>query len=144
MPRLDPATKTLYEAALPRDPRITTRAMFGGLGSFVNGNMFAGALGDRMFLRLPAEDLGRLLAEPGGGPFEPVPGRAMAGYATVPKAWAAEPERVRAWAARALAWAAALPPKARKGGARGAKSAAPPPPQSPDRPRSPKRPGRAH
>lgn len=87
--------------------------MFGGLGSFVNGNMFAGALGDRIFLRLPDPDREALLKAPGGGPFEPVKGHAMAGYATVPKAWTKEPERVRDWMGRALAWVATMPPKER-------------------------------
>lgn len=111
LPRLDPGTKRLYESVLPSDGRIETRSMFGGLGSFVNGNMFAGALGDRIFLRLPEGDREALLREPGGGPFEPVKGHAMAGYATVPKAWGANPDRVREWTARALAFVAAMPPK---------------------------------
>lgn len=111
MPRLDPATKRFYESVLPADKRIVTRSMFGGLGSFVNGNMFAGALGNRMFLRLPDADREVLLKEPGGGPFEPVKGRPMAGYATVPGPWMRDADRVRPWVTRALAWGAAMPPK---------------------------------
>jgi len=111
LPRLDAKAQRLYDSMLPKDATITTRSMFGGLGSFVNGNMFAGALGDRIFLRLPDADRDALLKEPGGGPFEPVKGHAMAGYATVPKAWMAEPDRVRVWMGRALAWVAAMPPK---------------------------------
>jgi len=88
--------------------------MFGGLGSFVNGNMFAGALGDRMFVRLVDSDREALLMEPGGGPFEPVQGHAMAGYATIPKAWAKDPDRIREWMGRSLVWVAGLPPKAPK------------------------------
>jgi len=85
--------------------------MFGGLGSFVNGNMFAGALGKQMFLRLPDADRTALLREPGGGPFEPIKGRPMAEYATVPKLWMMDPDRVREWVSRSLEWVAALPPK---------------------------------
>ncbi len=88
--------------------------MFGGLGSFVDGNMFAGALGDRMFLRLPDPELQGLLKEPGGGPFEPVRGHAMAGYATVPRAWMNDPEKVRGWVERSVEWVAAMPPKKAK------------------------------
>ena len=115
LPRLDAATRRFYESVLPPDERITTRSMFGGLGSFVNGNMFAGALGDRIFLRLPDPDLQRLLKESGGGPFEPVKGHAMAGYATVPKAWGEDPVKVRGWVGRSVEWVAALPPKNAKG-----------------------------
>ena len=85
--------------------------MFGGLGSFVNENMFAGALGKQMFLRLPDADRTALLREPGGGPFEPIKGRTMAEYATVPKLWMMDPDRVREWVSRSLEWVAALPPK---------------------------------
>lgn len=111
MPRLDPATKRFYASVLPADDRIVTRSMFGGLGSFVNGNMFAGALGKQMFLRLPDADREKLLREPGGGPFEPIKGRTMAGYATVPGPWMGDPNRVRPWATRALEWVAAMPLK---------------------------------
>lgn len=113
LPRLDPATKSFYESILPKDPGIETRPMFGGLGSFVHGNMFAGALGTAVFVRLPERERGDLLREPGGGPFEPVKGHAMAEYATLPPAWVREPVRAREAAAKALAWAAAMPPKAK-------------------------------
>ncbi len=96
--------------------------MFGGLGSFVNGNMFAGALGDRIFLRLPDPDLQRLLKEPGGGPFEPVKGHTMTGYATVPRAWMESSEKVRGWVERSVEWAAGLPPKKAKGKKRTART----------------------
>jgi len=114
LPRLDAATRRFYEAVLPEDERIRTKSMFGGLGSFVNGNMFAGVLGDRIFLRLPDPELQGLLEEPGGGPFEPVRGRAMAGYATVPRAWMNDSEKVRGWVERSVEWVAAMPPKKAK------------------------------
>lgn len=111
LPRLDPETQRFYEASLPPDPRIETRSMFGGLGSFVNGNMFAGALGAQIFLRLPEAYRGEILQEQGGGPFEPIKGHPMAGYAIVPEPWLHSPERVREWMGRALEWVAAMPPK---------------------------------
>jgi len=114
LPRLNPATKRLYESVLPADPRIETRSMFGGLGSFVNGNMFSGALGDRIFLRLPEADRAGLLREPGAKVFEPVKGRAMAEYVTVPETWTRDPDRVREWMGRSLEWAAGMPPKRAK------------------------------
>jgi len=116
LPRLDPETKRFYDAILPADPRIETRSMFGGLGSFVNGNMFSGALGKRVFLRLPNPELETLLGEPGGGPFEPVKGRAMTGYATLPASWMKDADRAREWAGRSLAFVASLPPKKAKRG----------------------------
>lgn len=114
LPRLDPTARALYEASLPKDDRIQTRAMFGGLGSFVNGNMFSGALGTKVFLRLPTRDLEALMKEPGGGPFEPVKGHAMGGYATVPDSWLRESAKAREAMKRAFAYVASLPPKAAK------------------------------
>lgn len=111
LPRLDPETKQFYDTILPTEGKIETRSMFGGLGSFVNGNMFAGALGTKIFLRLPDADRRALLREPGGGPFEPVKGHAMAEYATVPAGWVGNAERVRPWMAKSLAFAATLPAK---------------------------------
>ena len=114
LPKLDAAARARYEAALPEDGRIETRSMFGGLGSVVNGNLFCGALGRKIFLRLPPEDLEALLREPGGGPFEPVKGHAMSGYATVPDSWTGDPIRIREGMKRAFTWVASLPPKAPK------------------------------
>lgn len=111
LPRLDPAAKEFYESVLPRDERLETRSMFGGLGSFVNGNMFAGALGKQIFLRLPEAGRAALLREPGGGPFEPVKGRAMAEYATLPDSWMRSPDRVKPWMDRSLEWVAKMPAK---------------------------------
>ncbi len=113
LPRLDPETRRVYEAALPPDPRIRTRSMFGGLGSFVNGNMFAGVLGQRIFLRLPEAHRVSLLKEPGGGPFEPIQGHAMPGYAVVPEPWMRDADRIHLWLGRALEWVGAMPPKAK-------------------------------
>ena len=92
--------------------------MFGNLAAFVNGNMFAGLYGNDVFVRLPDADRSRLLAEDGPSRFEPVPGRPMAGYVTLPSAWRDEPDRVRSWAIRSLEWAGQMPekkPKAKKG-----------------------------
>ncbi|GAA1252140.1 hypothetical protein GCM10009609_14330 [Pseudonocardia aurantiaca] len=54
-----------------------------------------------------------LLVEDGEGSFGPAE-RPMAGYAAIPPAWRASPERARPWVERALAHIGALPPKARK------------------------------
>ncbi len=72
----------LFADALPDDPRIERRKMFGYPAIFVGGNMCAGLFQDRMFARLAPADADAL---PGGAqPFEPMPGRAMKGYAHNP------------------------------------------------------------
>ncbi|MFL5778264.1 MAG: TfoX/Sxy family protein [Chloroflexota bacterium] len=110
MPKTDAATEAAFRALVPDDPRVTLRPMFGNLSAFVNGQMFSGVFGSDLFVRL--DDVGRdELRQAGGGPFEPMPGRPMREYAMVPGDWRADPTPARAWVERALAWAAALPPK---------------------------------
>ncbi len=118
LPRLDPETERFYESVLPSDDQIETRSMFGGLGSFVNGNMFCCALGRQVFLRLSETDRRPILQEPGSSPFEPVQGHRMAEYVTVPESWMRSPDRVRGWIGRSLEWVAAMPPKKGKKKAR--------------------------
>ncbi|KKI20291.1 MULTISPECIES: TfoX/Sxy family protein [unclassified Leucobacter] len=88
-------------------PEVEVKPMFGQLGAFVNGNMFAGLFGPDLGVKL-AEPDAAVLAASGGGPFGPVE-RPMGGYLTLPAdADAAE------WIGRALAHVATLPPKAPK------------------------------
>ncbi|GAA1776504.1 hypothetical protein GCM10009768_01240 [Leucobacter iarius] len=88
-------------------PEAEVKPMFGQLGAFVNGNMFAGLFGPDLGVKL-AEPDAAVLAASGGGPFGPAE-RPMGGYLTLPvDSDAAE------WIGRALAYVAALPPKAPK------------------------------
>ena len=114
MPRPDDATRAYFHSLLPEDARVGVRPMFGQLAGFVNGNMFSGIFGDRVFVRLPEPDRAELLATPGAGPFAPMEGRPMTEYVTLPDGWRTEPDRARAWVARSLTWTATLPPKEKK------------------------------
>src|SRR5450631_351356 len=51
----------LLRAALPRDPRISTLNMFGGLAAMVKGNMFGGTFGRSAIARLAPDDLAEAL-----------------------------------------------------------------------------------
>jgi TfoX/Sxy family transcriptional regulator of competence genes len=113
LPRPDADTKEAFQSLLPDDPRIVVRPMFGNVAAFVNGNMFTGVFGQDLFVRLPEEERAELIAE-GGAEFEPMPGRAMKEYVTLPRAWRGEPGRSGAWIERSLSWAGKLPPKAPK------------------------------
>lgn len=63
-----------FHAALPKDPAVEPRKMFGFDCAFVNGNMFTGLHQADWMLRLPEADREALLAVPGARPFEPVQG----------------------------------------------------------------------
>jgi TfoX/Sxy family transcriptional regulator of competence genes len=114
MPRPDDASREFFRSVMPDDPLIQTRPMFGNLAAFVNGNMFAGLFGDRVFVRLSPEARAELLAYDGAGPFEPMPGRPMGEYVVLPGAWRGEPERAHSWVLRSFRWAAELPTKEKK------------------------------
>jgi TfoX/Sxy family transcriptional regulator of competence genes len=114
MPRPDDESREFFRTVLPADPLIRTRPMFGNLAAFVNGNMFAGLFGDRVFVRLPPEARAELLAQPGAAPFAPMAGRPMTEYATLPAEWRGDPAAAQEWLRRSLEWAAALPLKEKK------------------------------
>jgi TfoX/Sxy family transcriptional regulator of competence genes len=102
----------LFTESLPDDPRLERRKMFGYPVVFVNGNMCAGLFQDRVFARLSNEDRATL---PGGGDyFEPMPGRPMKAYAVIPDEVVADEEKLVGVLARAVAFTAVQPPKAKK------------------------------
>ncbi len=113
MPRPTEEAKAAFQALLPNDPRVTIRPMFGNVAAFANGNMFAGLFGKDLFVRLPAEQRARVIGD-GGAEFEPMPGRPMKDYVTLPSSWRREGKSARSWVSRSLAWTVTLPPKERK------------------------------
>jgi TfoX/Sxy family transcriptional regulator of competence genes len=94
-----------------RFPQAERRKMFGYPALFVGGNLATGLFADSWMVRLGPDDLQELLAVPGAGPFSPMPGRTMSGYATLPPDVVADDARLDAWLARAIAFAGSLPAK---------------------------------
>ena len=74
-PRPDDESRRWFDGVLPYDPRIQVKPMFGNLAAFVNRNMFLGAFGADVFVRLPQADRNELLSEDGASAFEPMKGR---------------------------------------------------------------------
>jgi len=108
IPKPTDADRDRFAALVPDAPGVEVKAMFGNLGAFVNGNMFMGLFGADVGIKLPAEAQQKLLDEPGAGPFGPED-RPMGGYVTLPASWSTR--KAKPWVAKALATAAALPPK---------------------------------
>jgi TfoX/Sxy family transcriptional regulator of competence genes len=102
--------KAAFTGLVPDGPDVTLRPMFGNLAAFVNGNMFTGLFGEDLFVRVSEDDTAKLRKE-GGRDFEPVPGRAMKGYVTVPGTWRSRPDATAAWIRSALELTRRLPPK---------------------------------
>lgn len=104
-----PRLMARFERALPVDPLVERRQMFGCPCAFTGGQMFAGVFQDRLFVRLDAAARAALLAEPGAAPFAPMPGRVMREYVCVPRPLTTR--RLPRWLAAAFAYARGLPPK---------------------------------
>jgi TfoX/Sxy family transcriptional regulator of competence genes len=113
MPRPTDEAREAFRALVPADPSVTLRPMFGNLAAFVNGNMFAGLFGDDLFVRVREADHAALLAK-GGKDFEPMPGRAMTGYAVLPAGWRKPSSDAARWVGLALAGTSTMPAKVAK------------------------------
>jgi TfoX/Sxy family transcriptional regulator of competence genes len=104
--------RILEEAAEPFAV-IERRKMFGCPAYYIGGNMFSGVYGQQLFLRLPPEGRAELTAL-GAKPFEPLAGRPMKEYVSVPEAIVADPEALDEWMRRSVEFASSMPPKVPK------------------------------
>jgi len=102
----------LFAAVMPGPP-ATGRKMFGYPACFVNGNMFMGLFQNEMILRLPEDARQELVKKFGGKPFEPMPGRPMREYVSLPQSVMKDRKELLAWVAKALAYGCSLKPKSR-------------------------------
>ena len=116
MPKFTKAPQDLvdrFAAAIEAFPDVQQRKMFGYPAAFTNTQMCACLFGDAMILRLSEPDRAALRAE-GWKAFEPMPGRPMREYMAVPARILSSPALLAPWVKKAHAYAASLPPKARK------------------------------
>lgn len=113
MPKPTDADKAYFRSLIPEAPDVEVKPMFGNLGAFVNGNMFAGLFGPSVGVKLSETDAETLKSIDGAGPFGP-PERPMGGYVGLPLAWHDDPEQATAWVENALAHVRSLPPKVAK------------------------------
>ena len=107
MPKASDADKDRFRdliETVAHIPGVEVKPMFGQLGAFVNGNMFAGLFGSSIGVKLDEEAAGEL-RELGGGPFGPEE-RPMGGYITIPSGLDA-----RDWVDSSASHIATLPPK---------------------------------
>lgn len=111
IPKPTDEVKELFRSVVPDAPNIVVKPMFGNLGAFVNGNMFAGLFGSAIGVRLLDEaTIAELHTIEGTGPFGPEE-RPMGGYTALPATWESTPERISEWIQAALEQVGRLPPK---------------------------------
>jgi len=126
--KVPPENHPLFQAALPKDDRVETMAMFGGVAAKVNGHIFAGLFGRSTMLSLPEPDRAAALALDGAAPFDPMgDGRARSEKVMLPERMMRDPKELRSWIGRAFKAAAKLPPKVAKKKAAKKKAAKAPP-----------------
>src|SRR5262245_12123800 len=108
-PKADDESKALFRTLVPDDDRVTVKPMFGAVAAFANGWMFMGLFATELFVRLNDEDdaAGR---RAGGVDLEPMPGKPMRGYVTIPD-WRSNTAAVREWGVKSLDHTLSLPPK---------------------------------
>ncbi len=124
IPKPTDGDKEYFRSLVPELPDVELKPMFGNLGAFVHGNMFAGLFGEAVGVRLSDADRGALAAMDGAGPFGPAE-RPMGGYVSLPPGFHEQPEIAADWVAKALAHVAEMPPKAVKPKAAKPKAAKP-------------------
>src|SRR5919108_5301885 len=108
IPKPSEADKEYFRSLLPEDPEVEVKPMFGNLGAFVHGNMFAGLFGPSVGVKLAGPDAAELSAADGAGPFGPAE-RPMGGYLSLPAGM--DPDLAAQWVAKARAHVGSLPPK---------------------------------
>jgi hypothetical protein len=100
-----------FDTAAARFPEAERRKMFGYPALFVGGNLVTGLFAESWMIRLGDDDRAALLALPGAGPFEPMPGKPMKGYGTLPADVVADDAALDDWVGRAIAFGRTLPAK---------------------------------
>ena len=100
-----------FDAAAARFPEAARRKMFGYPALFVGGNLATGLFAQTWMIRLSDDDRAELLQLPGAAPFEPMAGRQMKGYATLPDEVVADDDALDGWVRRAITFVRTLPAK---------------------------------
>ncbi len=109
-----PELQDAFGVSLGRFPDAERRQMFGYPAAFVNGNMWTGLHQQNWVLRLPEDARTELLRLPGAANFEPMPGRPMTGFVTLPASVRDDPDTLNAWLQRAWEHGLSMPPKQAK------------------------------
>jgi hypothetical protein len=113
--KVPPENHPIFHAALPKDSRVETLQMFGGVAAKVNGHIFAGLFGRSTMVWLAEPDRSAALALEGAALFDPMGnGRVRSEKVMLPESVMHDPAALHQWIARAFNAVAMLPKKAAK------------------------------
>jgi TfoX/Sxy family transcriptional regulator of competence genes len=105
-----PELVAAFATYVQRRPELATRQMFGYPAAFLGGNLTTSLHQDRWIVRLADADAAAL-RDLGGRDFEPMRGRPMRGYVSLPQSIIDDPAALDGWVARAIAHVRTLAPK---------------------------------
>ncbi len=100
-----------FKKALPDDPSIEPRSMFGYPCAFVGGNFFSGLFEELVVIRMPEPQKSELDALAKAEPFSPMKKKPMSGWYVVPPSIANSASALADFLEDALALAKELPAK---------------------------------
>ena len=113
MPKPSEDDKAFFRSILSGDPEVEIKPMFGNLGAFVNGNMFAGLFGSSVGVRLlDSASTQELLRRRRRRAVRA--GRASDGWATSASHQGMDPDLAAQWVEKARVHVGSLPPKVKK------------------------------
>jgi TfoX/Sxy family transcriptional regulator of competence genes len=105
----------VFLAAVPKDRRVTTLKMFGGIAAKANGQMFAGLFAKSFVVKLSEADREEALKLDGATVFDPMGnGRVMKDTIQMPEETFGEDAELRGWLRRGLDYTLTLPAKTEK------------------------------
>jgi hypothetical protein len=99
-----------FAAVMDAYPDADRKKMFGYPAAFVGGNMATGLFADQWVVRLPDAEIEPAKAA-GAASFEPMPGKPMKAFVSIPKRDIADDAAIGGWVERGLATARAMPAK---------------------------------
>jgi TfoX/Sxy family transcriptional regulator of competence genes len=99
-----------FGRVMDRFPDVKRRQMFGYPAATVGGNLATSLHQRNWIVRLAADDQDAAIRD-GGAPFEPMPGRAMKGFVSLPPSALTDDDAIAAWVERAIEHTRTLPSK---------------------------------
>jgi TfoX/Sxy family transcriptional regulator of competence genes len=106
----DEALAQRVREAFAREPGLTEREMFGGIGFMLRGNMACGVHGDRLIVRVGPQAGQAAMQRPHVLPFD-ITGRPMKGWVMVTAEGCQDEEAFADWVREGIAFARSLPAK---------------------------------
>ncbi len=106
----DPTLAERIRARLQRQPGLSEKKMFGGIGFLLNGNMCCGVLGKEMIVRLDPDEAEKALQKANTRIFD-FSGRPMRGWVFVHQKAVTADATLNSWVNMAVKYVKSLPAK---------------------------------